>query len=168
MITTAHRMEALARAYLQALAAQAGLSHSTPDFDYGIDISLRSVDHVGGKYLDSGVQVDIQLRSTTRASRTSQEIVFDLDVRTFNHLCGTRWNKPRILVLLVLPDDEAEWLVQSAKELSIRECAYWLSLQGMTTSEAASSVRVRIPIGNMLTVAALRDMMDRVREGGRL
>jgi hypothetical protein len=161
-------MEARARAYLQALAAQAGLSYSIHAFDYGIDISLRDVDHVNGQYVDSGVQFDIQLRSTTRASRSDAEIVFDLDVRTFNHLCGATSNKVRVLVLLVLPDDETEWLAQSVKELSIRECAYWLSLRGMARSDAASSVRIRIPLANMLSVAALRDMMDRVREGGGL
>jgi len=161
-------MEALARAYLQAVAAQAGLSYSIHAFDYGIDISLRHVEQVGGVYLDSGVQLDIQLRSTTRASRSGSEVVFDLDVRTFNHLCGSAANKPRVLVLLLLPDNEAEWLSQSEKELSIRECAYWLSLRGVVRSDAASSVRVKIPMGNMLTVDALRDMMNRVREGGGL
>jgi len=165
MITTAHRMESLSRAYLQAVAAQAGLSYSIHAFDYGIDISLRDVDDADGQYIDSGIQFDIQLRSTTRAVRSDTEIAFDLDVRTFNHLCGAASNKLRILVLLVLPDAQADWLAQSAKELSIRECAYWLSLAGTPRSQASSSVRVKIPLTNMLSVAALRGMMDRVRNG---
>jgi hypothetical protein len=43
MITTAHRMESLSRAYLQAVAAQAGLSFALRVYDYGVDITLGEV-----------------------------------------------------------------------------------------------------------------------------
>ena len=44
MMTQAHRQEALRRAYVQAIAAQAGLLWSKTEPDYGIDLSLRSIE----------------------------------------------------------------------------------------------------------------------------
>ena len=44
MMTREHRQEALSRAYVQTIAAQAGVLCSKPDPDYGIDLSLREVE----------------------------------------------------------------------------------------------------------------------------
>ena len=86
MITRQHRQELLCRAYVHAIAAQAGLLCSRPDPDYGIDLSLRKVAVLGRRHRDTSVQVDLQLRSTTRASVTETEVKLDLDVETYNRL----------------------------------------------------------------------------------
>jgi hypothetical protein len=43
MLSKARRQEAPSRAYVQAVAASAGLAVSRPDPDYGIDLSPRLV-----------------------------------------------------------------------------------------------------------------------------
>ena len=60
MITRQHRQELLCRAYVHAIAAQAGLLSSRPDPDYGIDLSLRSVAVLGRRHRDTSIQVDLQ------------------------------------------------------------------------------------------------------------
>jgi hypothetical protein len=164
VITKPHRQEGLCRAYVQAIAAQAGLISSRPDPDYGIDLSLRSVESGEGRHLDSSVQVDLQLRSTTRAHKTDSEIKIDLDVDTYNYLRNLDVFCPRLLIVLVMPVDESQWLEQSVNELTLRHCAYWLSLSGQPSTTAISSIRVGIPLTNVFSVEAVRSLLQRIRE----
>jgi uncharacterized protein DUF4365 len=164
VITREHRQELLCRAYVHAIAAQAGLLSSRPDPDYGIDLSLRSVAVLGGRYRDTSVQVDLQLRSTTRASVTETEVKLDLDVETYNDLRTPETFCPRILVVLIMPGEEAEWVNQTPDELAIRHCAYWLSLHGYAETSARSTIRIGIPHTNLFSVEAIRAIMQRLHE----
>jgi hypothetical protein len=164
VITRQHRQELLCRAYVHAIAAQAGLLSSRPDPDYGIDLSLRKVAVLGSRHRDTSVQVDLQLRSTTRASVTETEVRLDLDVPTYNDLRASETYCPRILVVLIMPEDEAEWVIQSPSELAIRHCAYWLSLQGYPETSSRSTIRIRIPLTNLFSVESVRTIMQGVEE----
>lgn len=62
-----HRQEALSHAYVRAVAAEAGVSCGDVVMDYGIDMFLRGIEEVDGEYRDTGPQIDLQLKSTTRA-----------------------------------------------------------------------------------------------------
>src|SRR5205823_8046818 len=114
---------------------------SQPEPDFGIDLSLRLVTAVQNRRRDAGVQVDLQLKSTTRASRTPTAVLYDLEVEAYNDLRGADCPCPRILVVFVMPPDEADWLGQTAEELTLRHCAYWLSLRGLPATTATSTVR---------------------------
>lgn len=151
-------MEGLCRAYVQAIAARVGMLSSKPDPDFGIDLCLRAVQQDGTQYTDSGLQLDLQLRSTTRASITGDEIRYDLDVRTYN-LLRQSGMCPRILVVLVLPEDETQWLSQSPDEFVLRHCAYWFSLEGAAATSAAYSVRIGIPHSQIFSVQAVQDLL---------
>jgi hypothetical protein len=164
MMTSGHRQEALCRAYVQAVAAMAGIGTSLPTPDYGIDLSLRSIEPKGEQREDAGVQLDLQLRSTTRANVSAEEVKYDLDVRTYEFLRAPRF-VPRILVVLVLPEDEGQWLSQSPEELVVRHCAYWFSLRGMAPTTASSSIRIRIPRTQVFSVQATQTLMSRLVRG---
>lgn len=168
MLTRNHRQEGLSRAYVQAVAAQAGVVCSRPEPDYGIDLSLRLVEIRGQRHRDVSVQLDLQLRSTARAAVGAAEITYDLDVVTYDDLREQRGGCPSILVLLVMPDEEDRWLSQSAEELTIRHCAYWLSLRGAPARPSSSTLRVTIPVANMFTPAVVRDLLQRLRRGESL
>jgi hypothetical protein len=164
VITKQHRQEALCRVYVQAIAAQAGLISSRPDPDYGIDLSLRSAEVNARGHSDTSVQVDLQLRSTTRANVTESEVKFDLDVDTYNYLRQAEAFCPRILVVLVMPVDEAEWVGQTSSELTIRHCAYWLSLEGYPATTATRSIRVAIPLTHVFSGEGVRTILQNIRE----
>ena len=68
MMTREDRQEALSLAYVHAVAAVCGMTHYTPSKDYGIDLTLREVEYRGGRYTESGLMLDLQLKSTTSAS----------------------------------------------------------------------------------------------------
>jgi uncharacterized protein DUF4365 len=165
MLTRNHRQEALSRAYVRAIAAQAGVTVSEPENDYGIDLSLRSIGLRDGRHRDVGLQLDLQLKSTTRGSIGASHVTYDLDVVNYDDLRQPGGQTARILVLLVMPGDEALWLTQSPDELVLRHCAYWISLKGYPSSPSTSTVRVPIPLANVFSVAAVQGIIQRLREG---
>jgi hypothetical protein len=164
MLTRAHRQEALCRAYVQAVAARAGLLCSKPEPDYGIDLALRTVEPAGEARKEAGVQLDLQLWATTRAVAFDSEVRYDLDVRTYEDLCRTP-PIPRILIPLVQPADEEAWLSQSLEALLLRRCAYWLLLRGEAGTTASSSVRVAIPRSQVFSVEAAQTLLSRLAGG---
>jgi hypothetical protein len=167
MMTRGHRQEALGRAYVHAIAAQAGILCSRPDPDYGIDLSLRAVEVRDGRHVDTSVQLDLQMKSTTRARLTETAVAYDLEVATYDNLRAPRAGCPRILVVFLMPAEENEWLGQSPHELCLRHCAYWPSLEGFPATLATSRVRVAIPLTNVFSVAAVRDLLQQAAERRR-
>jgi len=160
------RQEALSRAYLRAVAARAGVLCGTTEQDVGIDVFLRDVTVRDGQYQDTGPQLDVQLKSTTRVEFRDNELVYDLEVRAYNLLRESAVAaNPRLLVLLVLPEDEAEWVAQSPEELILRRCAYWRSLRGAEPTAAHTTQRIAIPRSNIFSPEALRGLMDSLRQG---
>jgi hypothetical protein len=134
-------------------------------FDYGTDVGLRAVDVRDGRYEDSGEVIDVQLRSTTRAIVRDDVIAYDLDASTFEYLRRGPVSRPRILVLMVMPEAAGEWVDQDETELRLRRCAYWLSLRGAERSSATSSVRISIPRANVFDAVALTRLLDRRYRG---
>jgi len=134
--------------------------------DFGIDLYLRAVTVEDGHYYDTGPQLDVQLKSTTRAQVRSAEVIHDLDVRAYNVLrqeLVPGW--PRVLVLLVLPEDEALWLTQSVEELILRRCAYWVSLRGAEAVPAHTTTRIALPCQNVFSVEGLTEIFVRLKRG---
>jgi hypothetical protein len=164
MMTREHRQEALSRAYVRAVAAQVGLIVSEPDNDYGIDMQLRAVTPLEGQRRDRGPQLDLQLKSTTRANVGPAHVTYDLPVVNYDDLRETDPQVARLLVVLVMPEDETLWLSQSPEELVLRHCAYWLSLKGYPPTANTTTIRVSIPLADALSPAALRDIVQRLRE----
>jgi len=156
-------MEDLSRAYVRAVAAQAGVICGEPRDDYGLDLFLRGVDSGGHQYRDSGFQIDLQLKSTTRAEVRETDIRYDLEVRAYE-LLRRLTVIPSYLVLFVLPP-EADWLEQTEKGLLILGCAYWLSLRGEPTTTNEEKIRVFVPRANVFSSDAIQQMMDRLRQG---
>lgn len=165
MLTRNHRQEALCRAYVHAVAALAGVGTSVPMPDYGVDLSLRNIEQRGARHLDGRLQLDLQLRSTTRANVTDTHIGYDLDVQTYEFLRELSQIRC-LLVVLLLPEDEALWVSQSPEELVVRHCAFWHSLRGAGSTTATSSIRVAIPRSRVFSAQALRDILNRLSQGG--
>ncbi len=165
MLTLNQQQEEISRAYVQAVAARAGLGSTMPRLDFGIDLILHEIAQVRNRLIESGFRLDVQAKSTTRARVSEAEIRYDLEVRAYEVLRQSAPGCPRILVVLVLPENETEWVTQTEAALSIRHCAYWLSLRGRSTVSNRKTVRVRIPRDNVFSVSALRELMAKVRRG---
>jgi Domain of unknown function (DUF4365) len=90
-------------------------------------------------------------------------VIYDLAVANYNDLRMEEAGTPRILVLLVMPDDEERWIEQTEEMLLLRHCAYWVSLKGMPATSNTKTVRISVPRVNVFSVNGLRALMDKVR-----
>lgn len=171
LLTAGHSMESLTRAYLHALAGHAGLTCSFRDFDYGIDLTLHQVTVRTNRmterkrYVESGMCMDVQVKSTTNAIVRDGEVVYDLDVDAYDGLRIEKTCAPRILVLHVQPKAECERLTVAQEGLIVRGRCYWMSLRGFPEVSNKSQIRVRIPVSRVLTEESLKEILRRVSEG---
>lgn len=155
MITTQHIEEDLSRAYIQAVAAKAGLNLALRDrsHDYGIDGTFHQVSYRNGKREESGFSLDFQLKSSINATIDDQHVSYDLDVKAFNSLVERAERKntsPTILILLVLPKDQEDWIALSEDQLILKKCCYWTTITGATTPNKKSQC-IKILRSNLLT-----------------
>jgi hypothetical protein len=135
--------------------------------DFSCDMVLREVEVHDQQHWDSGPQLDVQLKSTTGADVQETEVVHDLEVRADNLLRLETCLCQRILVLLVLPEDETQWLTQSVDELILRRCAYWMSFRGAEPTANQTTIRIAIPRANVFSVEALRRLLEGARPENR-
>ena len=166
MLTRSHRQEALSRAYIQAIAARTGLATSIPTPDYGVDLTLHGIAILGSRRIDSSYKLDVQAKSTTQARQTLEHVGYDLAKKDYDCLRLVGAGTPRILVVLVLPVREADWVSQTEEQLVLRRCAYWLALKGQPPRRNRRTVRVRIPLRNRFSIEALKALMDAISKGG--
>ena len=143
--------EELSNSYVRAVIFDAAFNLTIPVKDvFGIDGTIVSM--TGGVN-----RVDYQLKATTDYDLSENEIRYDLRVDDYNRLVREE-DLPRVLILYLMPSDRSQWLIQSQSELCLMECAYWVSLMGGAPSRNASTVRVSIPIANVLDRNGLQNM----------
>jgi hypothetical protein len=159
--------EEFSKAFICVLAAHAGykVTGTTVDDD---SIDLRIVG-----YIEDGMkripQLDIQLKCTADDKfAENPEIVFDLKRKNFNDLCDRRnHTNPRILVVVVVPDDLSRWIHHTDGELLMRYSAYWHTLFGQEAIEQTKK-RIRVSRTNVLNSGTLKAIMNRIGFHGGL
>lgn len=164
MITLQHRMEAISLAYVHVVAARCGLTHSKPSLDYGIDLTLNEVFSRGGRYVESGCKLDIQVKSTCRASLHEDLVKYRLKARDYNALCDDKAMVRRVLVLAVFPADEPDWVKWTPDEMLLRKCAYWADFRGQT-QVTSDTTTISVPLSQSFSPERLRRIMDNVCNG---
>lgn len=167
MMTREDRQEALSLAYIKVVAAMCGMTHSTRSKDYGLDLTLHEVSEEGGRFAESGMAIDLQVKSSTSVVETKSEVGFDLPVRAYDAL-RAETDRVRLLVVFVLPNDESEWVRQTRAKLELRKAAYWVSLRGRPAVKNRSTVRIALPKRQLFTPNAVREIIERVRRGEEL
>jgi len=149
--------------FVRVVAAVAGYALYKPEVDEdSIDWGIAAKGGIGS--IDSP-RLELQLKSTSRDVMDNHQVRYPLSLKKYNEL---RLNShvPRILVLVLLPENLSDWVVQSEAELSIRHCTYWVSLRGMPETQNATTVTIELPRSNQFTVEALSTMIQRIGEGG--
>ncbi len=163
MMTREDRQEALSLAYIHAVAAMCGMTHSTRSKDYGLDLTLYEVGQSHNQFVESGLSIEVQVKSTTNVVQTRKSIGFDLAVRAYN-LMRFETSQIRLLAVMVLPHNDADWIRQTHKKLELRHSMYWMSLRGFPAVPNRSTIRVVIPKRQLFTPDALREIMKRSQE----
>ena len=143
------RKERFSLAYINAVAAHAGCEVIESKVDRGsVDgilkratisetIGFPGQGHVAGRY--------------ERAM--GRQCVFRCQMRDYDNLRVEK--HPFILIVVLLPDDESEWLTQTDDKLCLRHCGYWLSLMGHNPVPNRNSVTVHIPTASRIQQCAV-------------
>ena len=152
------RKEQLSMAYIRVVAARAGFQVVRPEVD---DDSVDGVIMAG---FGRRPRLEVQAKATSQDLDGSDHIHFPLKIKNYNDL---RMNTlhPRVLAVLMMPTDEADWLTQSTERLCLHHCAYWLALHGQPPTSNTSTVTVEVPKANVFDSAQLTDIMHRVELG---
>jgi hypothetical protein len=154
------QQESLGDAFLLAVAGVAGcaVSPRRPDDD--------SIDWTLSCRLPRRPKIDVQMKTWTGDDCSSDPIRYALKRKNYDDLIITEVLTPRILVLVTIPKDVGEWIALSVDQLILRRCGYWASLAGLPPSGNETTVTVSVPRTNLLTVQALKAMMQRVNDRG--
>jgi uncharacterized protein DUF4365 len=157
----------LSYAYLHALASGAGCEctvagrHSD---GAGVDAVIRAKERFALASIFTDFTIEVQLKATSlrQPMDDKQRWSFYLELKNYNALRNEKAQAQRLLVVLFMPENREEWLSHSRESLILRRCAFWVSLRGAPESLNETSQTVYIPRSNLLSVAALREVLARV------
>jgi hypothetical protein len=155
--------EQFSNAYLRAVAAVAGYNVYRPEVDDdSIDWGIAAR---GGGGTVRSPKVELQLKCTGRAEVLKDgHLAFSLKKKNYDELRYTDYQTPRILVVVLVPAQVTDWLKHSEESLVLHHCGYWVSLRGHPADPA--SLTVQLPRVNVFCVEQLKQMMQRIGQGG--
>ena len=161
-MTENEQKQQLSIAYVHAVAARAGYACQVINIDNdSIDVQLAARGFVHEKAVLRSPKIDVQLKATSQPVLKESHLSFTLPIKNYNELREPVL-VPRILVVLLLPEDDALWLVQSEDAMITKHCAYWMALLGRSETGNQRSVTVQLPREQQFTVPILRSLMERV------
>ncbi len=150
--------EALSIAYVHAVAAAAGYVIALKNFDRdGIDVTVEA----GGGFRP---KVDAQVKASVNLSQSGDVWKFPLKRRNYDHLI-LQTQTPRILVLLHLPANQADWINVDMDALVMRNCAFWVCMTGASATENSATITVDVPLANKFDVPGLKRLLELSRTG---
>ncbi|MET9546273.1 DUF4365 domain-containing protein [Streptomyces sp. NPDC006627] len=157
-------METLQVGYLHAVAAAAGCSLSQPFPDNGIDWHVSH--SAPGHTVDDEVTIKVQLKCTyqTAPDPDRPAFSFTLDNPHLEKLARTPVSVHKILVVMLVPRSQDDWLRAGHDRLDLRHCCYWTNLAGHPVTGRRRTT-VRIPTSRIFDDRALREIMTRVGTG---
>ncbi|MEU7024715.1 DUF4365 domain-containing protein [Streptomyces sp. NPDC046203] len=171
-LATTACMETLQVGYLHAVAAAAGCSLSQPFPDNGIDWHVSH--SAAGHTVDDEVTIKVQLKCTYQipprvpgtAAGASAAFSFTLDNDHLVKLARTPVAVHKILVVMLVPRSQDDWLRAGHDRLDLRHCCYWINLAGHPVT-GRHRTTVRVPTTRIFDDRALCEIMARVGVGGR-
>jgi hypothetical protein len=155
-----NRKEQFSIAYVRAIASVAGFAVYQPEVDDdSVDLGLAARGAMGTV---RSPRLDMQIKCTSREILGADSLAFPLSIKNYDDLRHQDLMVPRVLIVVLVPDNIDDWVAHSEEQLLLRHCAYWMSLRGMQETNNELNVTVHLPRNNQFNVIALRDIMDRV------
>lgn len=152
-------------AYVYAVTAAAGYSLQAATRrldDSGIDATITVPGKLKSKRLP---RFDVQIKSTSQDVLREESIKYRLNVKNYEELSYDDPYVPQILIVVLVPFDTNEWLLQSEESLCLKCCGYWLSLRGQPPVVNQTTITVEIPRQNLFSTDALKTIMERIAAG---
>ncbi len=161
-MTANEQKQQLSVAYVHAVAACAGYACQVRTVDEdSVDALIAATGYVHHQAVLRSPRIEVQLKATSTLQVGTKHLSFPLKRKNYEDL-RERTHIPRILLVLVLPENPREWIETTEECMISRRCAYWTSLLGMPERGNASSVSVRLPRSQRFDVEQLQGLMQRV------
>ena len=154
-------------AYVHAVSAVAGAKLFRCDVDdESVDITLGQT---GGDGTVRSPRLDIQLKCTEQDILRADGVHFPLKRKNYDDLRAVDFMVPKVLVVLMVPDNLAAWVTPTPEErLCLHRFAWWMNLAGADERADVDTPTVILPRGQLFHVDALRDMLTKVGRKERL
>ena len=154
----------LSYAYLHAVAAHAGAACEVAgrhDDNVGVDAKLTGWGPFPNGGYRNEVDIKVQLKATVKKPAVVGSCLsYSLQgIARYDDLRTETVSTPRILVVLFSPPAQDEWLSHSEDALSLRKCAYWVSLRGAPPSGNKAAQTVYLPCSQRFEPAELVALM---------
>ena len=170
MPTTPQDIEAhLSYAYLHAVVSHAGfvcrLATSDEDKE-GIDAVVTAYGTFPGTWRTQ-ITINVQLKATVGvpADDGAHLSYYVRGIRRYDKLREDHREPVRILVVLFLPLQHADWLSCSENELILKRSACWASLRYAPASDNDTGKTVKIPKDQILKPENLKTLVVRLAAG---
>ena len=162
-------MEQFSEAFVCAIVAQAGCNHSKPVVDdHSIDLNLSKNMPEQPDFLLFDPMICIQLKSTAVSEITGDTLKFRLKMKNYNDLRKCHLQKPRILVVVCIPDNSEDWIDYHKDSLILYRNSFWISLDGRPEISNTTSVTLDIPVAQRFDAKILSEMMEKVAKGEKI
>ncbi|QFY06017.1 DUF4365 domain-containing protein [Nonomuraea phyllanthi] len=147
--------------YVRALASAAGLLVYKDDLDHdGIDLGFRYPGRAGHV---SSPAIEVQVKSWSEPSGKGPDLHFrGLNEVQYNKLVAGPFLVPRYLFVVVVPAESDRYARVETEGLTLSRLCYYRGFEGERPIDSPSTKRkapVRVPLGNVLTVRALRELV---------
>ncbi len=156
--------EQFSTAYVRAVVAAAGYSANRIDPDtHSADLQIGTL-AAGQLPRDPKLEVQIKGTSVPCYSPDGALISFKLKRKNYDDL-RAHVLVPRVLIVVVLPQDSTKWVAQTCAALALMCCGYWASLAGEEDSDPKRrTITVQVPCAQVFSVEALKRMMRNVSD----
>ncbi|CAM5615224.1 hypothetical protein SALBM217S_05546 [Streptomyces griseoloalbus] len=131
-------METLQVGYLHAVAAAAGCSLSQPFPDNGIDWHVSHSAPATSSTTRSTIKVQLKATSQIAPHPRGRSFSFTLDNAHLEKLARTPVSVHKILVVMILPRSQDDWLRAGHDRLDLRHCCYWATSPDTPSPAAAA------------------------------
>lgn len=158
-----HIKEEYSKAWLYIMASCAGCTVEFPTKDINsVDATIKS----DLKGVCGNPVVDVQLKCTiNNYTIINNNIIFNLKIKNYNEL-RSQSLAPKILILLIAPDNPDKWVKHNKDSSEIFKHAFWVSLLGEPDVKNQTSIKIKIPTQNIITVDLIKSMMIKVSNTG--
>jgi hypothetical protein len=154
------KKEEISLGYLKAICASQGISMNENRRDEdGIDAYLSKIllRSNGSKF---NAKIDVQLKSSSCGYvEHNNYYAYPLKVKNYNDLREPSSTKP-YLFLLVLPENEQDWVIHDIDKLMIKKCMFWLDLADEPETKNTSTITVHFPKTQIVSPEVLESMLQ--------
>ncbi len=161
-MTPEQQKEELSRAWLCAVAGSCGYALASWSQDQDcIDVTVGAAG-IPATGVVADPKIDLQLKATNSVNLVQDDHVGLQISRTQYERLTRRSFAEKVLVVLVLPSNQSEWVTVTPEQLVLRKCAYYVVARHLDPVIEGATKLVKVPFSQAFTPAVLRAMMERV------